>query len=548
MIDRLLQHIKDQQITPTKWTAGFVGIFFIRFILESFSSPTNTGIIASDPYTLVHYGLFFLTVIFGIMCILGYFSKDYSNASKLVLFSLPIIWLGPILDMIISFGKGYKMTYLFESHSVLLLDFFKFFSPEFMPGATYGIRIEIIIILVGLGFYVWKKSKDIIKSLLTIFTTYVFIFILATIPGIIYTISNVNSVPGTQIEIVEYLEKTMIQSNIFHNTLHDGTLSTSRSRFIELGFNKLMSQILFIINIVLLVLWFFKSHPQKFKTVLRNLRPERTLFYILLLILGMSYAYLGGERLNSWVDIFGITCLIISWISVWMYAVYMNDIADVEIDKISNPNRPLVQKKLSSDEMHQIGFVWFVMTLVGSWSAGFYPFVMALIFISASHIYSVPPLRLRRVPLLASFLISIACLATIMSGFFFVSSNKSMLSFPTATAIGIVVIFTLAVNIRDLKDVEGDKKEGIKTLPVIFGQTNGPRVVGALFALSLILIPLFLSFYLLYIISIPTSIIGYKIINRKPYKEKRFFALILVFITLVILLFALSPMIVSDIF
>ena len=541
MIDKLLESIKNQPMNISQWLAGFVGIFFIRFILETFSSPTNTGVIASDPYTLIHYGLFFLTVMLGIMLILGYFSRDYPNTPKLILFSLPIIWLGPMLDIILSFGNGYKMTYLFKSHSLLLLDFFKFFSPEFMTGATYGIRIEIIIILAGLGFYVWKKSKNIVQSFLVILITYVFIFILAAIPGIIYTLSDLNNAPGTQTEMVGYLEKIMLQSNISHNTLHDGLLSVSRNRFIELGFNKLMSQILFIISTILLAAWSYKAYPQKFKSVLENLRPERTAFYILLLIFGMSYAYLGEEQLNSWIDILGIVCLIISWTSVWMYAVHMNDIADIEIDKISNPTRPLVQNELSFNEMHQIGFIWLAITIIGSWSVGFYQFVMVLIYISASHIYSVPPLRLRRVPVLASFIISVACLATILAGFFFVSSNKSMQSFPVTAAIGFIIIFTLAANIRDLKDVDGDKKEGIKTLPVMFGEKNGPRVVGILFALSFILVPLFLSFYLLYIISIPTAIIGYKIVTRKPYKEKNIFILILSFIILVALLFVLSP-------
>lgn len=539
MIDRLLESIKNQPVSISQWLAGFVGIFFIRFILESFSSPTNTGVIASDPYTLIHYGLFFLTVIFGIMVILGYSSKDYSVVPKLVLFSLPIIWLGPIIDIVVSSGSGYKMTYLFKSHSDILLDFFKFFSPEFMSGATYGIRIEVMLILAGLGFYVWKKSKNIVRSFLVILTTYIFIFILATIPGIIYTVSHLSEMPATQTEVISYLEKTMLQSNISHNTLHDGISSVTRSRFIELGFNKLMSQILFIISTIFFAIW-SSNHLEKFKSVLKNLRPERTAFYVLLLFIGMSYAYLGGEHINSWVDILGVICLVISWIGAWMYAVHMNDIADVEIDKISNEHRPLVKNKLSFNDMHQIGFIWLSLAVIGAWSVGFYQFIMVLIYISASHIYSVPPLRLKRIPVLASFIISIACLVTILAGFFFVSSDKSMQSFPLQVAVGIVIVFTLAVNIRDLKDVDGDRKEGIKTLPVIF-YPNEHRAMGILLALGFILVPVFLSFHLLYIISIPVAILSYKIITHKPYKEKNIFILILFFIILVILLFMLSP-------
>lgn len=540
MIDRLLEYIKNQPVNISQWLLGFTGIFFIRFILESFSSPTSTGVIASDFFTIIHYFLFFLSIALGITCILGYFNKDYANTIKLVLFGLPIIWLAPIIDIILSFGNGYKMTYLFKSHYDIPINFFKFFSPEFMPGVTYGIRIEIIIILFILGFYVWKKSKNIIKSILVVFIIYTFIFILGTIPGIIYTISNLNSVPSTQTEIVNYLEEIMLQSNLYHNTLRDGVLSVSRNRFIELVFNKLMSQILFIISTIFLIIWSWKAYPEKFKSVLRNSRPERVGFYLLLLIFGMSYAYLGGEQLNSWIDILGLACLIISWIGLWMYAVHMNDIADVEIDKISNKHRPLVQNELDFDEMYQIGFIWLTIAIIGSWSVGFYQFIMVLVYISASHIYSVPPLRLKKIPVLSSFIISIACLVTILAGFFFVSSNKSMLNFPLSLVINLIIIFTLIVNIRDLKDVDGDKKEGVKTLAVIY-YPNEHRAIGTLFVISFILIPLILSFYFLYIISIPTAIIGYKIITHKPYKEKNLFILILSFMVLNILLLIITP-------
>ena len=141
--------------------------------------------------------------------------------------------------------------------------------------------------------------------------------------------------------------------------------------------------------------------------------------------------------------------------------------------------------------------------------------------------------------MLSSFLISVACLVTVLAGFFFISIDKRIQTFPILFALGIVVIFTLATNIRDIKDIEGDGKEGILTIPTIF-KKNGVKIVGILFAVSFLLTPIFLSFYLLYFIAIPAGVIGYVLVNKKPYNEKSIFMLYFVFFALTIILFVVG--------
>src|SRR3989344_603251 len=419
-MNKLLETIKNQQITVGQWMLGFVGILFVRFLLESFSNAPSSGIIPSDPYTLVHYGLFFLVVALGIICIVGYFTKDYITSSKFILLGLPIIWLAPILDLIFSLGKGFKMTYLLDTHRTLIFDFFTFSGRSLSHGSTYGIRVEVAIILLGIGYYIWLHKKRIFHGFLGMFLSYCLIFLIAIIPGMMYTLSHPNIQPVTQTEVLNYLEEVMLQSNIAHNTLHEGLSSVSRGRFFELGFNKLLSQILFILSCFFAGFYFRKASPKKFEAVFKNLRLERVTFYLLLLGLGMSYAYLSGGYLNSWVDILGLVCLVFGWIGAWMYAIHINDLTDIEIDKISNPDRPLVQQTLTSEDVKNIGLVWLTVALFGSWSAGFYPFFMNLVCLAISYIYSNYPLRLKRIPILSSFLISLVCLSTILAGFFFI--------------------------------------------------------------------------------------------------------------------------------
>lgn len=520
-----MEEIKNRPISISQWILGFIGIFFVRYIFESLSSPTTLGIIPSDPYTLIHVGLFFLTTVLGLICVIGYWSKDYAGAQKVILFGLPVIWLAPILDIIISFGHGYRMTYIFDTSSALIFDFLTFFGPRLTHGATYGIRIEIIIILLLIGWYVWLVRKNLFHSLLAVLSSYILIFSLAAIPGFVYTLSHLNTGAGDFSEVLNYLVKIISQSNIAHNTLHDGNSFVSGARLFELGFDKFLSQILFILSFIFTAILFWKMEPKKTLAVIKNSRPERVAFYILLLLFGAGLAYANGYgNLNSWVDVMSLLTLVLSWYGAWMYAVHVNDVADIEIDKISNTTRPLVSGALTKEEMNQAGYVWLAVSLVGSWSVGFYPFFMNLVYVATSYIYSSPPLRLRRVPVLSSFLISLACLVTVLTGFFFISADKKIETFPIFTALGVLIVFTLITNIRDLKDTAGDRANGVQTLATFFGKNAG-KVIGLCFAVGILLVPIFLSFYILYLTAIPTAIMGYGIIVKKPFTEKNVFIL-----------------------
>jgi 4-hydroxybenzoate polyprenyltransferase len=276
--------------------------------------------------------------------------------------------------------------------------------------------------------------------------------------------------------------------------------------------------------------WFlFKIEKDKFFSVIKNARPERIIFYLTLIVGGGGLAYIMGYgKPFSYLDIFGFICLGLSWISFWMYSVHINDIYDVEIDKISNRERPLVRQEMTLENMQHAGYIWLALALAGSWSAGFYPFFMGLVCLAISYIYSAHPLRLKRFPILSSFIISVACLATVLAGFFFVSAEKRIQIFPISLAIGILLILTLAKNARDIKDIEGDKANGIYTLPILFGK-NGIKIVGLCLASGFLLIPIFLKFYELYIVALPAAIIGYMLVIKKPYKEKNIFTLYFAF-------------------
>jgi 4-hydroxybenzoate polyprenyltransferase len=537
MFDRIINNITSLKISISNWTIAFVGVVFMRFFLEFFSNPSYYGgSITSDASTLIHYALFYFVTLISIVLVVWYLSKRKPGLQNLFLFGLPLIWLSPVIDILFSSGKGFVMTYMFDAGPKLLLAFLTFFGPKFNYGATIGIRIEIFVILCFIGFFVWQVRRKFWPVILAVVFSYTIIFVFYSIPGVIYTISHIKNLQlSYQTEVTDFLQRSIVNSNIGQN-IQDGLVTYgSYNIFLEFGANRLYSQIFFLLSFCLLGLWFFKTQKQKFLAVITNSRPERVLFYWLLVLAGLLGSFfLGFGVFRSWVDIMSLTTLLISWYGAWMFSVHTNDIADIKIDSITSLNRPIINNTLSVDDTKQTAIIWFLVSLVGSFVVGYYPFFMNIVFLSAYYIYSVPPLRFKKIPILSSFSISIACLSSIVAGFFFLSADKNFTIFSPILALGIMLVFTLGVNIRDIKDVAGDKEDDILTLPVLFSR-NGEKIVATLFAISFLLIPFIISFYTLYIIAIPTAFIGYKMVLRKPYKEKYVFAVCFSFFFITVL-------------
>ncbi len=534
MIDKLISAAEKTKISVLGWMAGFVGVVFIRFILEFVSSPSNSGYMTVDGGTLVHYGLFYLAVALGLFLVVNFFTGGRGSEMNVLFFGLPIIWLPPLLDLLVSGGAGAKMMYIFKAPRELLYSFLSFFG--FSNGVTFGMRIEIFLILLFIGYYVWTKRKSISATIGSMIFSYILIFILGSFPSIIYLMAGSSVYEGANgLGVSGYIEKTIDGSLIPGNALSGALSAKTYTGAYELGFNKFSSQILFLVSMAFFLIIFWKEQRNKFLAVLKNSRFERLAFYISLIGVGVLIAATNGTIKNfSWVDILGILSLVFSWISACFFAIHVNDKEDISIDAISNPSRPLISGEMSSEEMKELGYIWLVISLLGAYSVGYYPFFMILVFTSAYYVYSANPYRLKRIPVLSSFLISVACLSSVFAGFFWISDDKKFSAFPALLIYGIIIMMTLASNARDIKDVEGDRANGIATLPVILG-VHGVRITGALLGLGFLLVPIFFSNYYLYVFAFPAGILAYVFATKKPYKEIYIFLLFFVFLLLCLL-------------
>lgn len=523
MLQSIKKYLETLNLSISTWLIGVSGILMVRFFLESLSNPSSTGFFASDASTLIHYWLFFMSVAIIYLVLIQKLVPEWKNvAPQMVAIAFIMIFIAPIVDFLISFGEGFRMTYInYSSFNDLMISFFTIGGLNIKNGATLGLKIEIFLFVIGFGTFVYFVSKNFKKALFSAIVLYSTIFCFAYLPSIVSVIvqgKNLNY------DTVNFFKQTIITSWTISNNIHSSLIYGSTIRMFDIAFNFIMGKILFIVLLVGSFVWFNFNFKEKFKAVLKNSRPERVGLYILMIFFGMFSAYIMFPNINlNWNDWLSVVMLCLSLYFSAMFAICTNDLVDKNIDKISNPERPLIKGSLNEFDMKQIAIISILASLLTSFLAGYTSFFFMLTFTALYYIYSVPPTRFKLIPFLSSFIIGLCFLAVVLAGFYLISPVKEVSVFPTRMIIALVVLFFFFSHIRDVKDIEGDKIAGIKTVPIIFGNVWGTRVVGIFASIAFLLIPVFSKIYILFIPSIICAISVYYFVNKKPYKEKYVF-------------------------
>lgn len=165
-----------------------------------------------------------------------------------------------------------------------------------------------------------------------------------------------------------------------------------------------------------------------------------------------------------------ITCLALN-----IYIVGLNQITDVEIDRINKPRLPLASLEMSIRQGWVMVALMGLMALGGGLMAG--PYLLATVFIIMiiGTIYSVPPLRLKRFSFWAAISIALArgVLANVGVALHYNHVFGGLVNFSPATLVVMAAFFFgfgLVIAIyKDIPDLTGDEIHGIQTFTVKLG-------------------------------------------------------------------------------
>ncbi len=194
----------------------------------------------------------------------------------------------------------------------------------------------------------------------------------------------------------------------------------------------------------------------------------------------IAVAELPGSGLNHlfWVLVAGV--------GVNVAIVGVNQITDVEIDRINKPHLPLAAGDLSREAAWRIVAVAAVVPVVLALTQGLLETAAVVTALAVGAAYSLPPVRLKRFPVVASLCISGVRAIAVNLGMYghFALALGGSLTIPAAVwALTLFVLpfsFAIAV-LKDVPDREGDRRFRIATFTVRLGPRRAARLgLGAL--------------------------------------------------------------------
>lgn len=158
-----------------------------------------------------------------------------------------------------------------------------------------------------------------------------------------------------------------------------------------------------------------------------------------------------------------------------VYIVGLNQLTDIDIDKINKPHLPVAAGDFSAKTGWWIVLICAGLALSVSGFSGVW--LMATVWgsLAIGTMYSLPPVRLKRFPLLAAMCIFTVRGVVVNLGLFAHFRQILGLSVeitPTVWLLtGFIILFTVAIAIfKDVPDMEGDKQYQIKTFTILLGK------------------------------------------------------------------------------
>jgi len=161
----------------------------------------------------------------------------------------------------------------------------------------------------------------------------------------------------------------------------------------------------------------------------------------------------------------------------------INDIYDIDIDRVNKPSRPLPSEKISIKVAYIFYFVFIAASVFISSLLNEKAIAIVLVSILLLFLYSK---YLKRIPLVGNITVAI------LTGLVFIFGGV-VVENPTAAIVPAIFAFMINLIreiVKDMEDVDGDKKAGVITFPIKFGSRKSKLFI-SLITISLVLYTLY---------------------------------------------------------
>lgn len=217
-----------------------------------------------------------------------------------------------------------------------------------------------------------------------------------------------------------------------------------------------------------------------------------------LYLLALSFSDFSSLHLWAWI------LTLVSCLGANVYIVGLNQLTDIEIDRINKPWLPLASGEYSQRTGYALIIVSLLISLAIAVYLGKYLLLTVILSLALGTAYSLPPFRLKRFHFWAAFCI-IAVRGLIVNLLLFLHFNdliNGLHNLPPVIWLLTATIFVYSIVIawfKDIPDMEGDRKFQINTLSLRLGALSVFRAGNTLIVLTgfiLIFLPVIFSFSL----------------------------------------------------
>lgn len=154
----------------------------------------------------------------------------------------------------------------------------------------------------------------------------------------------------------------------------------------------------------------------------------------------------------------------------------VNDWFDRHVDAINEPQRPIPSGRMPGRWGLYLALLWTALSAALAWVLGAWAFVAGLLGLALAWAYSAPPLRLKR----NGWWGNAAC-GLSYEGLAWVTGTAIMVGgAPGMDSVALALLYSAGAHgimtLNDFKSLEGDRRMGIRSLPVSLGPQRAAEV------------------------------------------------------------------------
>jgi hypothetical protein len=450
---KLISYFENTNIPFSFYWVTFFSITVLRQFIESYSQKWNYFNSISPAFFgfYLHGMLCYLTIAM-LITVIAYFITGISVAKilRVILPSFILLIITPLLDLVFTRGAGANIFYLLPDIKTDLLYTYLTVGGGYI-GVTPGMRIEVLMVILGCYLYFRAKKLNVIPSLLSAWTVYTSIFLIGVSP---------------------YFIKWFL-----------GLLGM---KFILT--NELMIHFYLILMLILVPLLFYLNDKKTFESVTGAINQQWLVHHELMLILGVILGFsnvvdvasgIAPAYQNSMINI--ILCM--TGIVYLHAALAAKRIAMQSASKKNNAEAPGRIGVLAS-KYNLIANICILLAILYPLFSDVKSAFLISLTAASMYVYSMPPLRLKRAVIISKLLVSLDALAFVMMGYLLIQYVER--GFQNIVIWIFLLGYTVAAN---LLDFEGSDLQGMHTVVNMIGARAAKCMIGAAFWLT------YLAFY-----------------------------------------------------